>query len=98
MGTMPQRIESEEGLEQLEQLEEKISRAVELLLSARSGREELERENSQIRRQLAEQERAVRQLQERLHRLEREREAARNRVQKILDQVDALTQAAADAG
>jgi len=95
---MTQKIEIEEGLEQLEQLEAKISRAVELLQSARSAREELERENSQVRRRLAEQEHSVRVLQEQLNRAEKERETVRARVQKILDQVDALTQAAADAG
>ena len=95
---MTQKIEIEEGLEQLEQLEAKISRAVELLQSARSAREELERENSQVRRRLAEQEHSVRVLQEQLNRIEKERETVRARVQKILDQVDALTQAAADAG
>jgi len=95
---MTQKIEIEEGLEQLEQLEAKISRAVELLQSARSAREELERENSQVRRRLAEQEHSVRVLQEQLNRAEKERATVRARVQKILDQVDALTQAAADAG
>ena len=94
---MAQKIETEEGLEQLELLEEKITRAVELLQSARSGKEDLLRENGQLRRKLAEQERNFRVLQEQVNRFAKERESVKTRVQKILDQVDALTQAATDA-
>jgi FtsZ-binding cell division protein ZapB len=94
---MPQKIETEEGLEQLEQLEIKIQRAVELLQAARSEKEALARENSEIRLRLAEQEHEQRLLQERLHHFEKERETVKARVQKLLDQVDALTQAATDA-
>jgi len=94
---MAQKIETEEGLEQLKLLEEKITRAVELLQSARSGKEDLLRENGQLRRKLAEQERNFRVLQEQVNRFAKERESVKTRVQKILDQVDALTQAATDA-
>ena len=94
---MPQKVATEEGLEQQELLREKIMRAVELLQSARSEKEVLVRENSQIRRQFAEQEHNLRLLQERLHRFEKERQTVKARVQKILDQVDVLTQAATDA-
>ncbi|OFV95397.1 MAG: hypothetical protein A3H94_01330 [Acidobacteria bacterium RIFCSPLOWO2_02_FULL_60_20] len=94
---MAQKIETEEGLEQLKLLEEKITRAVELLQSARSGKEDLLRENGQLRRKLAEQERNFRLLQEQVNRFAKERESVKTRVQKILDQVDALTQAATDA-
>ena len=94
---MAQKIETEEGLEQLKLLEEKITRAVELLQSARSGKEDLLRENGQLRRRLAEQERNFRVLQEQVNRFAKERESVKTRVQKILDQVDALTQAATDA-
>jgi len=94
---MPPKVATEEGLEQLEQLEEKIKRAVELLQSARREKEQLERENSQFRLRLAEQEHDLRLLQEQLNRFEKERETVKARVQKILDQVDALTQAATDA-
>ena len=94
---MAQKIETEEGLEQLELLEEKITRAVELLQSARSEKEDLLRESGQLRRRLAEQERNFRMLQEQVNRFEKERESVKTRVQKILDQVDTLTQAATDA-
>jgi len=94
---MAQKVELEEGVEQLELLEEKILRVVELLQAARSDKEDLARENSQLRRKFAEQEHSVRVLQEKLNRFEKERDGLKTRVQKILDQVDALTQAATDA-
>ena len=55
------------------------------------------RENGQLRRRLAEQERSFRVLQEQVNRFVKERESVKTRVQKILDQVDTLTQAATDA-
>jgi len=93
---MSQKVETDEGVEQLGLLEEKILRAVELLQAARSEKEELAREISQMRRKLAEQEHGVRVMQEQLNRFEKERAGIKTRVQKILDQVDALTQAATD--
>jgi FtsZ-binding cell division protein ZapB len=88
---------TDEGLEQLEQLEGKIERAVELLESARSERKELQEENTVLRRKLAEQDRSQRILQERLSRLEKDRGTVKLRVQRVLEQVDTLAQAAADA-
>ena len=94
---MAQTIATEEGLEQLELLEEKIERAIELLQAARAEKEALKEENAQIRRQLAERDKNVRILQEQLYRFQKERENVQARVQKILEQVDTLMQAAADA-
>ena len=87
---------TDEGLEQLAALEERIGRAVALLQSARAEKEELLKENVQGRRQLAEQDQLLRSLQERLRQFEKERDSVKTRVQKILDQVDTLAQAAAD--
>jgi hypothetical protein len=78
------------GVEELTQLEEKIRRAVAMLDSARAERDEL-------RRRLADQERQLRVLREQAHRWERERAGVRSRVEKVLEQVEVLTQAAADA-
>jgi len=89
---------AEEGLEQLARLEQKIQRAIELLHSARAEKEELQGENAQLRRKLAEQDQSLRLLHEQLHRMEKDRDNIKTRVQKILEQVDTLTQAAADAG
>jgi FtsZ-binding cell division protein ZapB len=94
---MAEKTVAEEGLEQLEQLEAKIDRAVEFLESARSEQKQLQEENLQLRRKLAEQDRDQRILQERLSRLEKDRDTVKVRVQRVLEQVDTLAQAAVDA-
>ena len=95
---MAEKTVADEGLEQLEQLESKIERAVEFLESVRSEKKQLQEENLQLRRKLAEQDRNQRILQERLNQLEKERDNVKLRVQRVLEQVDTLAQAAADAG
>jgi hypothetical protein len=94
---MEEKAVTEDGQEQLEQLEEKVRLAVEMIQSARAEKEELRSENRRIRERLAEQEYNLRVLQEQVNRNERERANLKARVQKILDQVDVLTQAATDA-
>ena len=94
---MAEKTVADEGLEQLEQLEAKIERAVAFLESVRSEKKELQEENLELRRKLAEQDRNVRILQERLNRLEKDRDNVKVRVQRILEQVDTLTQTAVDA-
>jgi chromosome segregation ATPase len=98
IATMLEKVVVEEGQEQLEQLEEKIQRAVDLIVSSRAEKDQLRSENIQIRQRLAEQEHNLRLLQEQLNRFEKERATLKARVQRILEQVDALTQAATDAG
>jgi hypothetical protein len=57
----------------------------------------LQEENLQLRRKVAEQDRNQRILQERLNQLEKDRDTVKLRVQRVLEQVDTLAQAAADA-
>jgi FtsZ-binding cell division protein ZapB len=94
---MPEKTALEEGMEQFEQLEQKIERAIEFLDAVRADKKELQDENLQLRRKLAEQDRNVRILQEQLSRMEKDRDNVKVRVQRILEQVDTLSQAAADA-
>ena len=86
-----------EGLEQLLSLEEKIHQTIHLLKTTRTEKEELLRENARLRGELEEQARTVRALEDRVGRLEKEREAVRARVQRLLEQVDSLTTARAEA-
>ena len=85
---------TEEGLEHLLRLEEKIFRTMDLV---RKEKEELLRENALMRRRLADQDKMHRTLQERVVRLEKERDGVKTRVQKLLEQVDSLTQALPEA-
>ena len=86
-----------EGLEQLLSLEEKIHQIIDLLHSTRTEKEEALQENARLRRELEEQNRATRALEDRIGHLEKEREMVRGRVQRLLEQVEALTSAKAEA-
>mgnify|MGYP001566889155 FL=1 len=69
-----------EGLEPLLSLEEKIHQTIQLLQATRTEKEELLRETARLRHDLEEQTKTVRALEERVGRLEKEREAVRARV------------------
>ena len=86
-----------EGLEPLLSLEEKIHQTIQLLQATRTEKDELLLENARLRHDLEEQTKTVRALEERVARLEKEREAVRARVQRLVDQVDAVTAARAEA-
>jgi len=86
-----------EGLEPLLSLEEKIHQTIQLLQATRTEKDELLRENARLRHDLDEQTKTVRALEEHVARLEKEREAVRARVQRLVDQVDAVTAARAEA-
>ena len=79
-----------DGLEQLLSLEKKIHQTMDLLKSTRA-------ENERLRREREEQTSRLRALENRLARLEKEREAVRARVQRLLEQVDSLTNPHAEA-
>lgn len=86
-----------DGLEQLLSLEEKIQETIQLLKTTRTEKEGLLRENAQLRQSLEEQTKTARALEERVRSLEKEREAVRARVQRLVEQVDAVTAARAEA-
>ncbi len=94
---MAQREDVEQGLERLVQLEQKVQRAVALLQSERSERETLVQENTHFRRKLTQQDQSVRPLQERMARLEKERDRIKAQLEKLLAQVDSLLEAGLEA-
>ena len=94
---MSETTSAAEGLEQLLSLEEKIHQTIHLLQSTRAEKQELLGENARLRHELEEQDRVVRTLEDRVGRLEKEREAVRTRVQKLIEQVDSLTSLPAGA-
>ncbi len=71
-------------------LEEKILRTIELLKSAREAKAAAERDASRLRGQLNEREEEVEAMRQELVGLRREREEVRTRVEKMLDQIEAL--------
>ncbi|HEY7679151.1 MAG TPA: hypothetical protein VIC04_01440 [Terriglobia bacterium] len=93
---MAQGTAAEEGLQHLANLEKKILRTVEQLHAARAEKEEWAREKNHVRRKLVEQDQLLRSLQERVARLEKERDGIKTRVHRMLEQVDSLAQAGLD--
>lgn len=94
---MSEQTGTTDGLEQLLSLEGKIQQTIELLKATRAEKEDLQKENAQLRKSLEEQTTAARAHEERAGKLEKEREAVRARVQRLVEQVDAVTAARAEA-
>ena len=79
-----------DGLEQLLNLEQKVNRTIDLLRSTKAEKEELTRENARLQRDCEQKDKSIEKLEEHLGHLEKERDAVRGRLQKLLEQVDSL--------
>ncbi len=73
-------------------LEEKILRTIDLLKSAREAKAVAERDAARLREQLNEREEEMEATRHELVSLRREREEVRSRVEKMLGQIESLTQ------
>ncbi len=73
-------------------LEQKIVRTVELLKSEREARAAAERELSQLRKRVEEDQNSAREIEAELKALRLERDAVRGRVEKLMKQLDALAE------
>jgi chromosome segregation ATPase len=73
-------------------LEEKILRTIELLKSAREAKAVAERDVARVREQLNEREEEIESTRHELVALRREREEVRTRVEKMLGQIESLTE------
>ncbi len=80
-----------DGLEQLLALEDKIIQTIGLLRTTRAEKEELQRENTRLQGECERQGDVIQKLEDRLGRLEKERDSVRGRLQRLLEQVDSLT-------
>jgi uncharacterized coiled-coil DUF342 family protein len=78
-------------------LEEKVYRTIELLKTAREGRAAAERDVSRLRQQLEESEEEVETIRTQIVALRKEREDVRGRVEKMLKQIDLLTESESEA-
>ena len=82
----------ETSADEFQALEEKIRRTVELLKAEREARAGAERDAARARQQLRERQAEFDSLHAELVTLRREREEVRSRVEKMLRQIDALTE------
>jgi len=77
-------------------LEEKVYRTIELLKKAREATAAAERDATRVREQLELREEEVESLRREITGLRREREDVKTRVEKILHQIDELTEESGD--
>jgi len=82
----------ETAADEFQALEEKIRRTVELLKSEREARAAAERDAARVRQQVRERQDEFDSLRAELLTLRREREEVRTRVEKMLRQIDSLTE------
>ena len=73
-------------------LEEKVYRTIELLKAAREAKAAAERDASRLREQLETREEEIETMRAEMVGLRREREEVRTRVEKMLRQIDELTE------
>ena len=73
-------------------LEQKVYRTIELYKAAREARSASDRDAQRLRKQLEEREEEVEGLRREMVQLRREREEIRGRVEKMLQQIDTLTE------
>jgi len=73
-------------------LEEKVYRTIELLKTAREGKAAAERDAARLRQQLEDREEEVETIRNQIVALRKEREDVRSRVEKMLKQIDLLTE------
>ena len=78
-------------------LEEKVYRTIELLKTAREGKAAAERDAARLRQQLEDREEEVETIRSQIVGLRKEREDVRGRVEKMLKQIDLLTESESEA-
>ena len=82
--------DTDEGLEALESLEKKISLTISQLRKLRTENDQIRGEKSDLERRVADQDVQLKDLRGRLARLESDRVNVKSRVQRLIDEVDAI--------
>jgi septal ring factor EnvC (AmiA/AmiB activator) len=85
-------VSAEVPAEDFEALEEKVYRTIELYKAAKEARTTAERDVKRLREQLEEREEENETMRRELIQLRKDREDIRGRVEKMLGQMDSLTQ------
>ena len=90
-------LDSAVSSDEFQALEEKVYKTIELLKSAREARAMAERDVVRLREQLEEREEEVETIRNQMVGLRKEREDVRGRVEKMLKQIDMLTESESEA-
>lgn len=85
-----QMTDTDEGLEALGSLEQKISLTISRMKKLHAENEELREENRNLERRVADQDVQLKDLRGRLARLESDRVNVKSRVQRLIEEVDAM--------
>ncbi|MGB9204982.1 MAG: hypothetical protein WCB94_13580 [Terriglobales bacterium] len=85
-------VSAEVPAEDFEALEEKVYRTIELYKAAKEARATAERDAKRLREQLEQREEENETMRRELIQLRKDREDIRGRVEKMLSQMDSLTQ------
>jgi septal ring factor EnvC (AmiA/AmiB activator) len=85
-------VSAEVPAEDFEALEEKVYRTIELYKAAKEARATAERDAKRLREQLEEREEENETMRRELIQLRKDREDIRGRVEKMLSQMDSLTE------
>ena len=89
---MAEEVSTQVPADDFQVLEQKVYRTIELYKAAREARAVAERDIKRLREQLEEREEQVQALKDENIGLRREREDVRSRVEKILQQIETLTE------
>jgi predicted nucleic acid-binding Zn-ribbon protein len=89
---MAEEVSAQVPSDDFQTLEQKVYRTIELYKAAREARAASERDAQRLREQLEEREEEVEGLRREMVQLRREREEIRGRVEKMLQQIDTLTE------
>jgi uncharacterized coiled-coil DUF342 family protein len=89
---MAEEISAQVPSDDFQTLEQKVYRTIELYKAAREARSASERDAQRLREQLEEREEEVEGLRREMVQLRREREEIRGRVEKMLQQIDTLSE------
>jgi len=89
---MAEEVSTQVPSDDFQTLEQKVYRTIEMYKAAREARSAAERDVQRLREQLEEREEEVEGLRREMVQLRREREEIRGRVEKMLQQIDTLTE------
>ena len=89
---MAEEVTTQVPSDDFQTLEQKVYRTIEMYKTAREARSAAERDVQRLREQLEEREEEVEGLRREMVQLRREREEIRGRVEKMLQQIDTLTE------
>ena len=89
---MAEEVSAQVASDDFQTLEQKVYRTIELYKAAREARSASERDAQRLREQLEEREEEVEGMRREMVQLRREREEIRGRVEKMLQQIDTLTE------